>query len=313
MSRALLRHPLALAGVALVLVALAVATTGSHSSRAGLLPATTPAAEPPPAAVAGAVSAIAAQDNASAPLAHGLPDVQAAAFAVLDGRTRQLLAGLHADQRRPVASIVKLMTARLVLQAGKPGRLVTIPPLHTAEDESAVGLEPGETQTRGVLLRALLVSSAGDAATALAVDVAGSEERFVARMNAEAAAIGLDHTTYANPVGLDASGATSTARDAVRLAWTLMQDGRVRVVVRRDEVRLHGQTFPATNTLLGSYPGADGVKTGHTNGAGWCIVASAFRDGRRMYVAVLGAESREDRDAAAATLLDWAFAHASAP
>jgi D-alanyl-D-alanine carboxypeptidase len=87
-----------------------------------------------------------------------------------------------------------------------------------------------------------------------------------------------------------------------------MQDGCVRDIVAGDAVRVHGQRYPATNLLLDTYAGADGVKTGHTDEAGWCLVASAFRDGRRMYVAVLGAASEADRDAAATALLDWAFA-----
>jgi D-alanyl-D-alanine carboxypeptidase (penicillin-binding protein 5/6) len=92
----------------------------------------------------------------------------------------------------------------------------------------------------------------------------------------------------------------------------MMQDGRVRRIVRRQAVVLHGRTFPSTNTLLGAYPGADGVKTGHTTGAGWCIVASAYRNGRRIYAAVLGAASEADRDAAATALLDWGFAQVAA-
>jgi D-alanyl-D-alanine carboxypeptidase (penicillin-binding protein 5/6) len=93
----------------------------------------------------------------------------------------------------------------------------------------------------------------------------------------------------------------------VRLAFRLMQIPAYREMAVRRSARLHGELFPATNRLIGSYPGADGVKTGFTDDAGWCIVASAWRDGRRVYVAVLGAPDQDARDRAARALLDWAF------
>jgi len=311
------RGPLvaAVAVVALLVVAMVAAT--SQSSSPGLLRGAVDAPAPPSSALSDAVSAVAdaeadpdagGRDSTAGTPRDEPPEVPVAAYAVLDGKTQQVLAGRRADERRPVASIVKLMTARVVLQAGELDREVTVPPLQIAEDESNVGLAAGETLTRNALLRALLVPSAGDAAAALAIDVAGSEAAFVDRMNAEADGLGLARTRYANAAGLDAQGAASTARDSVRLAWSLMQDGRVRAIVREDAVQLHGESYAATNTLLDSYAGADGVKTGHTDEAGWCLVASAYRDGRRMYVAVLGARSEGDRDAAASLLLDWAFA-----
>jgi D-alanyl-D-alanine carboxypeptidase (penicillin-binding protein 5/6) len=155
----------------------------------------------------------------------------------------------------------------------------------------------------------MLIASAGDAASALATDVAGSPAAFVERMNRAAAGMGLDHTEFRNPTGLDAKGQHSSARDVTGLAFRLMQDSRVRAAVRRRQARLHDRTFAATNDLLGVYPGVDGVKTGHTDEAGWCIVASVRRGDRRIYVTVLGAPTRQARNAAARRLLDWAIAH----
>jgi D-alanyl-D-alanine carboxypeptidase (penicillin-binding protein 5/6) len=239
------------------------------------------------------------------------PDVGVPAYMVYedDGGALRVLAARNPDEERPVASIVKLMTAHVVLRAGRPGRLVSVPPMRLEEDETSVELRQGERQRRDVLLRAMLIASAGDAASALATDVAGSPAAFVERMNRAAAGMGLDHTEFRNPTGLDAKGQHSSARDVTGLAFRLMQDSRVRAAVRRRQARLHDRTFAATNDLLGVFPGVDGVKTGHTDEAGWCIVASVRRGDRRIYVTVLGAPTRQARNAAARRLLDWAIAH----
>lgn len=246
--------------------------------------------------------------NGETTAASDPPPVDAAAYAVLDGQTRRIVASRNGRARRAVASITKLMTARLVLAAGDPEHVVVVPDLPREEGESTIGLEPGEAQTRDVLLRAMLIASAGDAADALAVDLAGSTAAFVEQMNAEAARLRLRDTHYVNATGLDASGQHSTARDSVRLAYVLMQDPAFRPIVLDTEATLHDRSLPATNRLLGRYDGADGVKTGHTDEAGYGMVASATRDGHRIYVCVLGAPSEDARDEAATALLDWAFA-----
>jgi serine-type D-Ala-D-Ala carboxypeptidase (penicillin-binding protein 5/6) len=236
-----------------------------------------------------------------------LPPIAAAAYVVVDGDTGEPLASLNADQPRPVASLVKLMTARLVLDAGSLADTATVPPLQLAGDESQAGLEPGDHVTRGELLQAMLVASANDAARTLAVDVAGNEHSFVRMMNAEAAAAGLDATRYANPTGLDDPDQQSSAADLARLARDLMQDPAFRRIVAAENIRINGSELPATNDLLDAYPGADGIKTGHTDEAGWCIAASATRDGRSIVAVVLGAPTEQARDAAASALLDYGF------
>lgn len=239
------------------------------------------------------------------------PDVGVPAYVVFDGASRRVPAVHNPDQRRPVGSIVKLMTAHVVIEAGKPARRVSVPPIRLAEDETSVELRQGEVQRRDVLTRAMLIASAGDAASALAKDVAGSPAAFVARMNEAAGEMGLDNTAFKNPNGLDAPGQHSSARDVTDLAFRLMQRSGVRGTVSRGAARLHGRTFPATNDLLGTYRGADGVKTGHTDEAGWCVAASALRGGRRIYVTVLGAPTRAARARATRRLLDWGFAQAN--
>jgi serine-type D-Ala-D-Ala carboxypeptidase (penicillin-binding protein 5/6) len=236
-----------------------------------------------------------------------LPPIAAAAYVVVDGDTGEALASLNADQPRPVASLGKLMTARLVLDAGPLEDTATVPPLQIAGDESQAGLEPGDHVSRDELLQAMLVASANDAARTLAVDVAGNEHSFVRMMNAEAAAAGLDATRYANPVGLDDPAQHSSAADVARLARDLMQDPAFRRIVAAESIRINGSELPATNDLLGVYRGADGIKTGHTDEAGWCIAASATRDGRSIVAVVLGAPTEQARDAATRALLDYGF------
>jgi D-alanyl-D-alanine carboxypeptidase (penicillin-binding protein 5/6) len=241
-----------------------------------------------------------------------LPPIPAAAYVVFDGDTGERLASLNVDQPRPVASLTKLMTARLVLDAGPleddvAPQTATVPPLQITGDESQAGLEPGDHVSRDELLQAMLVASANDAARTLAVDVAGNENRFVDMMNAEAAAAGLDATRYANPTGLDDPAQHSSAADVARLARDLMQDPAFRRIVAAESTTLNGSELPATNDLLGTYPGADGIKTGHTPEAGWCLAASATRDGHSIMAVVLGAPTEQARDAAARALLDYGF------
>jgi serine-type D-Ala-D-Ala carboxypeptidase (penicillin-binding protein 5/6) len=241
-----------------------------------------------------------------------IPGVQAPASVVIDADTGTVLGGSNPDEQRAVGSLMKLLTAYVVMQAGDPTKSVTIPKLDLVADESNIGLAPGMTYQRDLLLRALLVVSAGDAAQALAVDVGGSEEGFVGQMNAAAGRLGLTDTVAMNETGLDAPGAHSSAADIAQLARVLMQDETFRDTVDNRTARLFGTTRPATNQpFLVGYAGATGVKTGHTTGAGYCLAASATRDGRSLITVVLGLPTVQARTAAAEAALDWGFAQAS--
>ena len=227
---------------------------------------------------------------------------------MLDQRSGAVLACSNADTPLAVGSLMKLLTADAVYAAGDPVKIVTAPEgLVIDPMESIIGVVPGQQLQRDTLTRAMLVVSANDAARALAVDIAGSEAAFAEVMNAHAAALGLANTHAVNVTGLDADGQYSTANDMVRLGAYLMGNQTFQASARQQSATLNGQTIPATNDLLATYPGADGIKTGHTTQAGWCIVASANRAGRRIIVAVLGAPTEEARNAAATALLDWAF------
>ncbi len=279
----------------------AVATTAPPSTD----PATTETTAAPTTTEAAPTTTTIAVDPAT-----GVPVVDAAAYAVFDMRSGQMLASSEADTRRPVGSLIKLLAAHVGYSAGQPTRMVTAPNdlVLYPGDESIAGISPGQQFSRDTLIRAMLKISANDAARMLAIDIAGSEVAYAGLMNANAAALGLANTNAVNVTGLDAEGQYSSADDLVRLGVTMMGGITFQQTVKEDSATLNGQAFPNTNDLLGVYPGADGIKTGHTTGAGWCILGSAMRDGRRIVAAVLGAPTEAARDRAATALLDYGFA-----
>lgn len=278
----------------------------------------TPAPADAPTTAGTAAATTAGAVSAPMPASTGSPDdgivvgpapvsVDARAYGVFDLTTDRWLAGDGIDTPLAVGSIMKLLTALVAMQAGDPTRMVTMPDLQLDPRESAIGLVPGQELPRDVLIRAMLIVSANDAARVLARDIGGDEATFVAMMNAAAQQLGLTNTLAANPTGLDEGGARSTVRDVVRLSSVLMQDEAFRTTVARTFARMHGTEIPASNDLLTMYQGADGIKTGTTTDAGHCLAASATRDGRQIVVVVLGSSSDESRVAAASALLDWAF------
>jgi D-alanyl-D-alanine carboxypeptidase len=275
----------------------ATTTTGSTTSTT-IVPTTTAA----PVTVAQTVPASVETVDPTQP-----PQIDATAYVVYDVGSQQWLAEQDADTARPVGSLMKLLTAYVVMQAGDPAHVATVPPMQLDPEESVIGLYEGQRLPRDVLLRAELIVSANDAARTLALDVGGSEDGFVAMMNGAAQALGMGQTVAVNSVGLDAEGAHSSARDMVGIATVLMQDPTFRATVARTDARMNGQKFQATNKLLTSYDGATGVKTGHTTDAGYCLVGSATRGDRTVIVGVLGAPSDTARIDGASALLDWAF------
>jgi D-alanyl-D-alanine carboxypeptidase (penicillin-binding protein 5/6) len=237
-----------------------------------------------------------------------LPAPDAKAFAVYDMRSAQLLLGNQQDTPLPVGSLMKLLAAQTAYAAGNPVKVATAPAgLIVDSEESRIGIFEGQQLSRDLLVRAMLIVSANDAARLLAIDIAGGEAQFAQLMNQSAAALGLANTHAVNVTGLDQDGEYSSAADLSRLSAYLMGNQTFQLTVKRTSASLNGQTLPSTNDLLKKYPGADGVKTGHTTNAGYCIVASASRDGRRIIATVLGAPTETARDTGATALLDWAF------
>ena len=244
-------------------------------------------------------------------------DVPCAAAVLIDEDSGTVLYEKNADERRPVASITKVMTLLLTFEALQAGKISLTDIVPVSEHAyhmggSQIWLEPGEQLTLQEMLKAVCISSANDAAVAVAEFVAGSEPAFVDAMNARAAALGMTATHFANACGLDEEGHLSSARDvAVMSREMLLHHPEVReyCTVWMDTLRGGKTQLVNTNKLLKSYPGITGLKTGTTGKAGVCITASAERDGLRLIAVVLGASSGKERFEAAKTLLDYGFAH----
>ena len=235
------------------------------------------------------------------------PQVTGRAFVVENGSTGEVLLAHDARERVPIASITKLMTVLLTLEHARPGDVVTVSPFAAGVGESSADLRAGERLTVLELLEAALIQSANDAADALAFYVGhGSEERFVAMMNAKALRLGLKDTHFVRPDGLDAAGHVSSARDVTRLAQILMHDRFVRSVVRERTATISGgRTLHTWNDLLGEFPGVFGVKTGHTTAAGWNEVVAVRGNGVTIYATILGSPTRSTRNAELEDLLAW--------
>lgn len=272
-------------------------------------PTTAPTTTAPPTTVAPTAPPPPPPTVAPAPDPAVPPTIEAVAWAVFDMRRGELLSATNqADAQLPVGSLLKLLTAQTAYAAGNPTKVVTAPPgLIIDPEESRIGIFDGQQLGRDLLVRAMLIVSANDAARMLAFDIAGGEAQFAELMNQQAAALGLTNTRAVNVTGLDAEGQFSSANDLSRLAAFLMTNQTFQLTVARTEASLNGRSIPSTNDLLTRYPGADGVKTGRTTNAGWCIIVSATRDGRRMIATVIGAPTETARDAGATALLDWAF------
>ena len=244
------------------------------------------------------------------------------AAVLIEPASGRVLYEKNADERVPIASITKLMTLLLTFEAVHDGKLTLDTPVPVSEHAyhmggSQIWLEPGEQFTLDEMLRAICVSSANDAAVAVAELVGGSEPVFVERMNARAAELGLQNTSFRNACGLDAEGHLSTARDVAALSCYILNtcpEILHYTGIWTDSLRSGQTQLVNTNKLLKRYSGITGLKTGTTSGAGVCISASATRDGLKLIAVILGAPSSADRFNAATTLLDYGFgAYEAAP
>jgi D-alanyl-D-alanine carboxypeptidase (penicillin-binding protein 5/6) len=238
------------------------------------------------------------------------PQLPARAWALVDAGDGDVLAAHRPAGSYPIASTTKLMTALVARKALRLNETVVAPGyVPTSSAESLLGLEQGERIEVRDLLYGLLLASGNDAAEALAQASAGSEAAFVRRMNRVAARLGLDDTSYANPIGLDDPGNFSSARDLIELTLELRSDAFVRRVFDTPEALLSSgarrRTVINRNNLVRTVPYVTGVKTGYTSGAGNVLVASAERDGVDLVSAVLGAPSESERDAATLELLEY--------
>lgn len=243
-------------------------------------------------------------------------DLPVSAAVLMEFSTGKVLYEKSAHEKRPCASITKVMTLLLVFEAIDSGVLhyddVLTASAHAAGmGGSDIWLKEGEQMTVDDLIKACVVMSANDAAVVLAEAVAGTEESFVARMNARAAELGMADTTFKNCNGLDEDGHLTSAYDVAVMSRALMEHEKIfdYTLIWIDYVR-GGQTqLVNTNKLVRSYNGIKGLKTGTTSAAGSCISAAAERNGMTLIGVVLGAENTKDRFSAASSLLDYGFAN----
>jgi D-alanyl-D-alanine carboxypeptidase (penicillin-binding protein 5/6) len=245
----------------------------------------------------------------AAPAAAAPPPVHASAYFVEDARTGEVLASSHAHEHLPIASLTKMMTVLLALEHHKLTDVVTVDKRASIVGESTINLHPGERLTVRDLIKGALIQSANDAAAALALSMAPNFATFARLMNAKATALGLHDTHFVRPDGLDVPGHYSSAADMTKLARVLMRTRFVRDTVDEKTATIAGgRTLYTWDDLLSLFPRTIGVKTGHTNEAGWCQVAAARGPGVTVYATLLGGPTRSVRNVDLESLLIWGLA-----
>lgn len=237
---------------------------------------------------------------------------------LMDGKTGAVLYEYNADAAYPPASVTKVMTMLLIFEALEEGTIALEEKIRISETAASMGgsqifLAPGEEMTVNDLLKGLIVSSANDAAVALAEAICGSEEAFVIRMNARAAELGLLNTHFENTNGLDdtTENHVTSARDIALMTKELIRHKKVfeYTTIWMDTIRDGTFGLSNTNKLIRFYKGATGLKTGSTEKAKFCISATAERDGLSLIAVVMGSPTKEVRNALASSLLDFGFAN----
>jgi D-alanyl-D-alanine carboxypeptidase (penicillin-binding protein 5/6) len=299
----------------------AVPVEGPTVARAGpAVPGTHAATTGPwtPSAVGATAAAVAAPAAEAA-----IPDLapHAASAVLMDAATGRVIWSKNANAPRQAASITKLMTMALVLDAIRAGRLKWTEDISASEGAvhtagSQIWLELGENMTVKDLFIAVAVASANDAAYALAEHVGGTYDNFIAMMNAKAKELGMKDTVYRNPHGLDETGQQTSAYDIALLSrYLVTQDPQVLKYSSLWEYRLRNNKLWLVNRnrLLKMFAGADGLKTGFTTGAGYGLAATALRGTTRMIAVVLGEPTSELRFTEAAQVLQYGFAHYVTP
>jgi D-alanyl-D-alanine carboxypeptidase (penicillin-binding protein 5/6) len=289
-----------------------------------LVPGSVSFAAPHHAAKAAAHKKPAAEAAASAPVAGetavagGPPALPAKAWLLMDFDSGQVLASANADEPLPPASLTKMMTSFLVEQALRSGKLkkddlVTVSQnawCRGSSTESCMYL-PLNSQAKVIdILRGIIIQSGNDASKAIAEHMAGSEEGFAKLMNAEAQRLGMTHTHFANATGLPDPAHKASARDLAILARAIIRDSAdyYPIYAERD-FTFHGIKQGNRNALLYTDPTVDGLKTGHTEEAGYCLVTSSKRNGMRLITVILNTNSAQARADETRTLLGWGFSN----
>lgn len=243
-------------------------------------------------------------------------DIKAKSYVLADIQSGKILASSNVDEKMPPASITKIMLLILVMEDLESGKISLDDVVVTSEHANSMGgaqiwLKVGESMSVNDLLKAVFISSANDATVALGEHIAGSEEAAVARMNERAKELGMTNTNFKNTTGLDEPDHYTTAMDITIMSRELLKHNKIfeYTTVWMDTLRDGETQLVNTNKLIRFYKGANGLKTGTTVGAGYCLSASAERDGLKLLSVTLGSETTDDRFLSARRLLDYGFAN----
>ncbi|MBQ3134780.1 MAG: D-alanyl-D-alanine carboxypeptidase [Oscillospiraceae bacterium] len=245
------------------------------------------------------------------------PKIDAPAALLMEKDSGKVLHETNSHDRRPPASVTKVMTLLLIMEALSSGQLTPDTPISVSATAAGMGgsqvyLAEGEQMSVHEMLKSIAVSSANDACVAMAEHLAGSEEHFVEQMNARAAQLGMTDTHFVNCTGLPADDHYSSAHDIALMSRRLILDHpdiRTYTTIWMDSIRDGAFGLSNTNRLIRFYPGATGLKTGFTDTALYCLSATAERDGMELIAVVLGAPTSEARFETAKSLLDYGFAN----
>jgi D-alanyl-D-alanine carboxypeptidase (penicillin-binding protein 5/6) len=294
-----------------MLIAMTVGTLATDNAFAAPRTATKPAAqkkaEPGPAPLAGQTA-----------VAAGAPALAAKSWLLMDFDSGQVLAWANPDEPLPPASLTKMMTSYLVEQALRSGKLkkdelVTVSQnawCRGSSTESCMYLPLNGQATVIDILRGIIIQSGNDASKAIAEHMAGSEEGFAKLMNAEAKRLGMTNTNFVNATGLPDPAHKSSARDLALLARAIVRDSvEYYPIYAEREFKYNGINQGNRNALLYTDPSVDGLKTGHTAEAGYCLVASSKRNDMRLITVILNTRSPQARADQTRTLLGWGFAN----
>jgi serine-type D-Ala-D-Ala carboxypeptidase (penicillin-binding protein 5/6) len=242
---------------------------------------------------------------------------QAKSAILIERDTGTILYDKNSNEKLPPASMTKIMTLLLIMEALDKGSLKLDEKVRTSEHAASMGgsqifLETGEEMTVDEMLRGIAIASGNDASVAMAERIAGSEESFVNMMNKKVKELGLKNTLFQNPTGLPAENHYSTAHDMAIMAKELLKYENITNYTGKYEDYLRENTdkkfwLVNTNRLVKFYPGVDGIKTGYTNEAKYCLTATAQKDNMRLISVVFGAPTPKDRNAQITKMLDYGF------
>lgn len=244
------------------------------------------------------------------------PEPDAKSMILMEAGSGTVLVENNADEKLPIASVTKIMTLLLIMEAIEDGKITYEDMVTVSENAMSMGgstmfLEAGEELSVHEMIKGIAVASANDGCVAMAEKLSGSEEAFVAEMNKRAKELGMENTQFVNTNGLDAEGHYSSARDVAKMSKELMRHEKIFEYTTIWTGMMHNDEFELANTnkLIRFYQGATGLKTGSTDEAGCCLSATAERNGMKLIAVILGSPSSKDRFDGARALLDYGFAN----